>query len=107
MGKCAVCDEAVKEMKCQFDCDEVGALAEYVGCKITHDECARTLKFTQPVMIQSFLDEFDIDKEMKKPPKTPSKPNIVLVPAVPEDYAPIDVQKYYRKGVGKLLHMMR
>jgi len=35
------------------------------------------------------------------------EPGTVLVPVQPIDYAPEKVQKHYRRGVGKLLHMMR
>ena len=65
------------------------------------------MKFTQPVMVQSFCDEFDIEDAMKRPPATPAEPGSVLLPAQPEDYVSSEKQSYYCSGVGKMLHMMR
>jgi hypothetical protein len=53
--------EAAKEpMKSRFECDDLGELNEYVGCKIDRNE--DSVKFTQPVLIQSYEDEFDLNK---------------------------------------------
>jgi len=52
------------------------------------------------VIIQIFLDEFDIADDMRKPPKTPGEPRTVLVPVQPIDYASEKVEKYYRRGIG-------
>ena len=41
-----------------FDCDEVGKLNEYVGCKINFNQEEGWIKLTQPVLLQSFEDEF-------------------------------------------------
>ena len=53
--------EAVKIAKEQltnrFECEECGELNEYVGCKITRPN-KDSLKFTQPVLLQSFEDEY-------------------------------------------------
>jgi hypothetical protein len=46
-----------------FTLDQQGELCEYVGCKIERDKTARWMKSTQPVMIQSFTDEFDLSNE--------------------------------------------
>jgi hypothetical protein len=47
-------------MKSRFECDDLGELNEYVGCKIDRNE--DYVKFTQPVLIQSYEDEFDLHK---------------------------------------------
>jgi len=49
--------KTVKEqIRSQFDCNDVGVLNKYMGCKI---ECNKALfRFTQPVLLQSFEDEF-------------------------------------------------
>jgi hypothetical protein len=47
-------------MKSRFECDDMGELNEYVGCKIDRDE--DSVKFTQPVLIQSYEDEFYLNK---------------------------------------------
>ena len=43
-----------------FDFDDVGDIEEYVGCKIDCDNMS--FNFTQPFMVQSFNDEFDVPK---------------------------------------------
>ena len=98
---------SAEEMKKRFDCDDIGEVTEYVGCKVDHDKLNGSIKFTQPVMIQSFSDEYKIEEAMKRPPKTPAEPGSVLPPAVPEDYVSQGDLTYYRSGVGRLLHMMR
>jgi hypothetical protein len=46
--------EAAKEqMKSRFEC-------EYMGCKIDRDE--DSVKFTHPVLIQSYAEEFEMNK---------------------------------------------
>ena len=68
--------KAKSEMMRQFECDEVGELKEYVGCKLDWHKGKNWLKFTQPVLIQSFLDEFDLMSEGNF--GTPAKPGQVL-----------------------------
>ena len=50
-------------MKKSMDCDDIGWLTEYVGCKIEINRETRELKFTQPVLIQSFSDEFRLPEK--------------------------------------------
>ena len=48
----------------RFDCDDVGELTKYVGCKT--DRTKNSIKFTQPVLLQSIEDEFGyVDSKMK------------------------------------------
>ena len=54
--------KAKQQMKDRFDCDDVGNLNEYIACKVKIDHKNGTVKFTQPVMLQSFKDEFELDK---------------------------------------------
>ena len=82
--------------------DDCGSMDEYVGCKVDIDRVERKLKFTQPVMIQSFQDEFDLPD---KSPITPAVPNTSLSHV--GDIISNTMMSYYRKGVGKLLHMCR
>ena len=103
-GKRADVKQAVTEMQDQFECEHMGEMTEYLGCKIDHDKQNRTIKFTQPVMIQSFEDEFKL-KDRKR--ITPAEPGSVLPPADERNYVGPKEQKYYRSGVGKLLHMAR
>ena len=67
------------EMMERFDCDDVGDVIEYVGCKIEQNLEKGWTKITQPVMIQSFGDEFKI-KESRKP-KTPAEAGTMLTAA--------------------------
>jgi hypothetical protein len=79
---CLICSEktsvihAKEEMKKQFDCDEVVELAEYVGCKIDHNKEEGWIKLTQPILMQSYVDEFDLPKG--ELPRTPATPGSVL-----------------------------
>ena len=47
-----------------FDCDDIGEFTEYVGCKI--DRNKHSIKFTQPVLLQSFKDKFELPNEYMK-----------------------------------------
>ena len=46
----------------------MGWLNEYVGCKVDVDRENRKLKITQPVLLQSFNDEFDLPEDDYKIP---------------------------------------
>eukprot|EP00957_Ditylum_brightwellii_P055104 4177017-Ditylum_brightwellii.AAC.1 len=43
-----------------FDCDDVKDVKEYAGCKIQKDDGRKCFNFAQPVLMQSFADEFDL-----------------------------------------------
>ena len=96
--------ESKTEFTKLFDCDDVGEMKEYVGCKLTINKKERSMKFTQPVLIQSFEDEFKLPSYNYK---TPGEPHKVLHKC--EEGFALDNKKHgvYRKGVGKLLHLMR
>ena len=87
-----------------FDTDDVGEIQEYVGCKLDWDREKRTLKFTQPVLLQSFTDEFDLPIPSYK---TPGEPGKVLEACDEGQQISDHEQSKYRSAVGKLLHMMR
>ena len=95
---------AKKQMMEQFDCDEIGEMKEYIGCKI--DRTEDSIKITQPVLMQSYTDEFDLSDI--RAPATPVEPGLVQLQKQ-EGETPLDAaeQKIYRSGVGKLLHMMK
>jgi hypothetical protein len=50
---------AKEQMKAIFYCDDIGELTEYVGCKV--ERTKDYVRFTQPVLLQSYVDEFSID----------------------------------------------
>ncbi|KAL7563155.1 hypothetical protein ACA910_014434 [Epithemia clementina (nom. ined.)] len=100
--------EGVKQAKAamqeQFECDDCGQLNEYIGCKVDLNRQQRFIKLTQPVLIRSFNDEFELPNEAHS---TPSTPGEVLEPCQPEELLNPTDQKTYRSGVGKLLHLMK
>ena len=100
-------DDVVKNkesFKTHFECDDVGWLEEYVGCKIDINRDERKLKFTQPVLIQSFTDEFNLPKRKYS---TPAEQGQVLSASEEGDLLNPNMQHKYRSGVGKLIHLMR
>ena len=44
----------------RFECDEVRELKEYVGCKVDYNRKEGWIKLTQPVLMQSYTDEFKL-----------------------------------------------
>ena len=94
--------EAKKDMMERFECDDCGEIQEYVGCKIDRD--GRELKFTQPVLLQSFEDEFELpEREVA----TPAVPGSVLPKVEKGKQLSGTRQTKYRSGVGKLMHIMQ
>ena len=52
--------ENKEQVKKYFECDDIGFLEEYVGCKVERNVNEGSVKFTQPVLLQSFEDEFTL-----------------------------------------------
>ena len=82
---------AKKGMTDQFDCDEVGELTEFIGCKLEHSDgwlCAFNLP-EGPVLV------------------TLAEPGSVLMKA--RDNMAVDSKQpsVYQSGVGKLIHIMK
>jgi Reverse transcriptase (RNA-dependent DNA polymerase) len=48
-----------------FECEDIGNLKEYVGCKIERNKESKSFKIPQPVIIQSFEGEFGIKPEIQ------------------------------------------
>eukprot|EP00957_Ditylum_brightwellii_P011071 839116-Ditylum_brightwellii.AAC.1 len=48
-------------MNTLFDCEEIGEMDEYFRCKIEYNREERYMKLTQPVLLQSFIDEFELE----------------------------------------------
>ena len=61
--------------KKNFKVDNVGWMNEYVGCKVDVNRDDGVLKLTQPVLIQSLSNEFDLPN---KDYNTPAEPKSVL-----------------------------
>jgi hypothetical protein len=108
---CLICSEkasvihAKEEMQKRFDCNEVRELTEYVGCKVDHNKEEGWIKLTQPVLMQSYVNEFDLPEG--EVPRTPATPGSVLQKVNPKDWLSDELQSKYRSGIGKLLHMMK
>jgi hypothetical protein len=79
-----------------------GDIKEYVGCKI--ERTKNSLKFTQPVLMQSYNDKF---KLLKKSYKTPAPAGLVLVAGKKEEALSPATQKKYCSGMGKAMHAMQ
>jgi hypothetical protein len=87
-----------------FDCEDVDEMNEYVGCKIERDPEEPSLRITQPVLLQSFEDEFDLSQMGK--PGLPAPAGSMLTKGDKTDSeAVLLAQQAYRKGVGTLLHV--
>jgi hypothetical protein len=95
--------KAKNDLNKHFALDEQGKLRKYVGCKIERSMNERWMKLTQPVMIQSFMEEFDLPDVT---PFLPATPGEVLTT---EDGDPVGIKEaaIHRKGTGKVLHMMK
>jgi hypothetical protein len=88
-----------------FECDNIGPVNKYVGCKVDIDQVNVMVKLTQPVQLQSFLDKFDLMQ--MRIPKTLAVPEISLHKGNEKALLDYEARKTYRKGVGKLLHLTR
>ena len=104
VGKKELVLSAKKGMTDRFDCDEVGELTEFVGCKLDRTTDGG-LRLTQPVLLQSYVDEFDLPDGPV--PVTPAEPGSVLMKARANEAVDTKTQSVYRSGVGKLIHMMK
>jgi hypothetical protein len=89
----------------EFDCDDVGELTDYVGCKIDINKEEGWLRMTQPVLLQSFEDEFGIDGTNAT--NTPAIPGSVLQYTEGDKIMNRDEMFTFRSGTGKLLHLMK
>jgi Reverse transcriptase (RNA-dependent DNA polymerase) len=102
----SVIEEKKKVLTKTFEIDDVGPMKEYVGCKIEHDQASARIKFTQPILIQSFGDEFTLPP--KKTGGTPAAPGTILQAYEHEPMLPEKEQSVFHwKSVGKLWFLAR
>ena len=85
-----------------IDCDDIGPLMDYIGYKIEFNCDEHWVRLTQPVLLQSFKDEFTFS-EPNRYPKTPAIPGSVLRAGKTKESISAKDQKTYHSGVGKLL----
>jgi hypothetical protein len=95
--------ESKAQLKKIFDCNDQGDMKEYIGCKVEYNKDERYMKILQPVLVQSFKDEFDL--KLDEPIATPAVPGSTLSKGEP-DTTPFQQFKY-RSGVGKLIHLAK
>ena len=97
--------ESVEQLKGIFDCDDNGELKEFVGMKLDIDKQNRTMLMTQPVLTQSYNDEFELPGN-KQPCPAPAGHTLEKSVVAGDELSAKD-QKLYRTGVGKVLHNAR
>jgi hypothetical protein len=90
---------AMEQINSIFDCNDIGELTEYVGCKI--ERTSRYVQFTEPVLLQSYADNFGLDKD--RPTRAPAEAGKVLMKCAEGTEFSSAEQTKYRQGVGKLL----
>ncbi len=91
-----------KDLMERFDCKDCGDIKEYVGCKI--EKTKNSLKFTQPVLMQSYNDKFELPKKSNK---TPALTRSLLVAGKKEEALSSAMQKKYCSGTRKAMHAMQ
>ena len=101
-------DEIVnKESKAfndRFDFNYVGEVKEHVGCKIIRDDEERNFNFKQPVLIQSFKDEYDLSQ---KNPKNLAVASAILAQSHPNDKFDSERHTYFKSGGTTLIYISR
>jgi hypothetical protein len=95
-------EKTKKDLMERFDCKDCGDIKEYVVYKI--ERTKNSLKFTQPVLMQSYNDKFELPK---KSYKTPAPTGLVLVAGKKEEALSPAMQKKYCSGMGKAMHVMQ
>ena len=73
-------------MQTHFECDDTGELKEHVGCKINCKPHRGYLRVAQPVLLQSFEDEFNLPKGGA--PTLPASPGESLTKGEPSEQLP-------------------
>jgi hypothetical protein len=97
-----VVEKTKKDIMERFDCKDCGDIEEYMGCKIVRTK--HSLKFTQPVLMQSNNDKFELPK---KSYRMPALAGLVLVAGKKEEALSPAMQKKFCSGTGKAMHAMQ
>ncbi|KAL7460684.1 hypothetical protein ACHAXS_001130 [Conticribra weissflogii] len=92
-------------MKKHFECNDLGNMMEYIGCKIERSKTSRAIKITQPVLVQSLQDKFDLPDGV--PPTTPAKPGTTITKLLEEKALNGENHTNYRAGIGNFQHLVR
>jgi hypothetical protein len=96
-----------KDIEAVFKCKYEGPLSEYVGSKIDmkRSESGTEIKITQPVLVQSLEDEFDLPEG--KPPRVPATAGQILITEPGGVNLSKEDSTMYRSGTAKLMFMMQ
>jgi hypothetical protein len=97
---------AKTQLMAKFDCDKIGNMDEYVGCKVDWDFDKDSLKLMQLVMLQSFVNKFPMCMDWCANYKS-AIPGDHLVKGDDGTNIGGSMQAHYQARVGKLLHLMR
>ena len=103
VGKTVAINEVKGKVMQQFECKDCGNLDEYVGLTLERDEkgvCGE-LKMYQPVLLQSLVDEFEINPGARTWNSPAEAGSIMYKTNNDPPLSKLD-QTYVRKGVGKL-----
>eukprot|EP00957_Ditylum_brightwellii_P118771 9058277-Ditylum_brightwellii.AAC.1 len=84
-------------MMLQFKCNELGEMDEYVGCKVKRDLAAQSIRLTQPVLLQSYRNKFQLDHHGLTP-STPAETGTVLSKGEGSQLGRAE-HKQYRTGI--------
>ena len=103
MGSVKAVANTKKMLMDRFECEDCGELDDYVGCKIVRINDS-ALKITQPVIVQSYSDEFDLPNHTCPTPATMVN---MLTKADKSMVVSPKEQTKYRSGVGKMMHVMQ
>jgi hypothetical protein len=88
----------------RFECKDCRDVEEYVGCKCKIARTKNPLKFTQPVLMQSYNDEVNLPKKSYRMPATVG---LVLVARKKEGALSPAMQKNFCSGAGEAMHAMQ
>jgi hypothetical protein len=102
IGSKKAVEKAKKDLMERFDCKDCGDLEEYVGCMIARMESS--LKVTQPMLLQSYIDQIKLPTRCYK---TPTQARSVLVVGKKDEALSPTMQTKYPLGTGKAMHEMQ
>jgi hypothetical protein len=102
IGSKKAIEKAKNNIMERFDYKDCGDIEEYVGCKIVRTK--NLLKFTQPVLMQSYNGKFKLPK---KSYRRPALAGLVLAAGKKEEALSPAMQKKYCSGTGKTMHAMK
>ncbi len=80
-------------------------LSEYIGCKVEQSQKSNKLQITQPVLVQSLKDKFELPTGT--PTQTPAKPGTTMTKHKEEEVLNKAMHTKYRAGISKLQYLVQ